>query len=67
MILRHSSAKYLRQTIFLTSYETPETRSLFNSLQNVCGRVRTTHAWAGVRVPDGIEQVRVYSRPQRKS
>ncbi len=64
-MIQSRSAKYLRQTILLTSHETPETRSLFNSLQNVCGRVRTTHTWSGVRVPDGIEQVRVYSRGRR--
>ncbi|KAF8336261.1 digestive organ expansion factor [Cantharellus anzutake] len=49
-------AKHLRRTIMMTSYETPEIRSLFTSLQNVCGRVRTTHSWEGVKVPEGIEQ-----------
>lgn len=56
------SAAYLRQSIFLTAYETPETRSLFNTLKNVEGKVRTECRWLPVSVPQGIEQVgRVFS------
>ena len=53
---RHSAA-YLRQSIFLTAYETPETRSLFNTLKNVEGKIRTERRWLPVSVPQGIEQV----------
>ncbi|KAH9839237.1 digestive organ expansion factor [Rhodofomes roseus] len=50
-------AAYLRQTILLTAYETPETRALFNgSLNNVAGKVRTERLWKPVEVPEGIEQ-----------
>ncbi|KAH8107233.1 digestive organ expansion factor [Cristinia sonorae] len=49
-------AAYLRQSIFLTAYETPETRSLFNSLKNVAGKLRTERRWSPVSVPDGIDQ-----------
>ncbi|THH30402.1 hypothetical protein EUX98_g3765 [Antrodiella citrinella] len=31
-------AAFLRQSIFMTAYETPETRSLFSSLKNVAGK-----------------------------
>ncbi|KAI0675384.1 digestive organ expansion factor [Trametes maxima] len=51
----HSS--YLRQTILLSAYETPETRALYNhSLKNVAGRVRTERRWSPVDVPEGIDQ-----------
>ncbi|KAH9948966.1 digestive organ expansion factor [Amylocystis lapponica] len=40
------NAAYLRQTILLTAYETPETRSLFN--------VRTIRRWSPVDVPRGL-------------
>ncbi|KAL6300475.1 digestive organ expansion factor [Sparassis latifolia] len=50
-------ASYLRQSILLTAYETPETRALFNhSLKNVAGKVRTERRWAPVEVPEGIDQ-----------
>ncbi|KAH9963872.1 digestive organ expansion factor [Russula dissimulans] len=50
-------AAYLRQTVLLSAYETPEIRSLFNqSLKNVEGRVRTFRRWAPVQVPDGLDQ-----------
>jgi len=56
-ILILCSAAYLRQTVLLSAYETPEIRSLFNqSLQNVEGRVRTFRRWAPVQVPDGLDQ-----------
>lgn len=54
--MRCSSA-YLRQSILLTAYETPEIRALFNSsLKNVAGKVRTEKRWSPISVPDGIEQ-----------
>ncbi|KAI0916433.1 hypothetical protein AcV5_006869 [Taiwanofungus camphoratus] len=50
-------AAYLRQSVLLTAYETPETRSLFNnSLKNVAGKVRTERRWTRVDVPEGIDQ-----------
>ncbi|KAI0272246.1 digestive organ expansion factor [Russula aff. rugulosa BPL654] len=50
-------AVYLRQTVLLSSYETPEIRSLFNqSLKNLEGRVRTIRRWAPVQVPEGLDQ-----------
>ncbi|EPT04571.1 hypothetical protein FOMPIDRAFT_1057882 [Fomitopsis schrenkii] len=50
-------AAYLRQSILLTAYETPETRALFNnSLKNVAGKVRTERKWSPVAVPAGIDQ-----------
>ncbi|KAG5639037.1 hypothetical protein H0H81_007650 [Sphagnurus paluster] len=52
------SAAYLRQSIVLAAYETPEGRSLFNSsLQNVAGKIRTQRFWSPIEVPQGIEQV----------
>jgi U3 small nucleolar RNA-associated protein 25 len=52
------SACHLRQSILLTAYETPETRSLFNSdLCNVAGKVRFDKKWYPVGVPDGLAQV----------
>ncbi|KDQ09561.1 hypothetical protein BOTBODRAFT_36967 [Botryobasidium botryosum FD-172 SS1] len=49
-------ASHIRQSIFLTSYEIPETRALFNSLKNVAGKIRTAPRWEGVKVPEGIKQ-----------
>jgi U3 small nucleolar RNA-associated protein 25 len=50
-------AAYLRQTILLSPYETPEMRNLYSSsLKNVAGKMRTEKRWAPVGVPDGIEQ-----------
>ncbi|RPD57540.1 digestive organ expansion factor [Lentinus tigrinus ALCF2SS1-7] len=50
-------AAYLRQTILLSAYETPETRALFNqSLKNVSGRIRTERRWKPTEVPEGIDQ-----------
>ncbi|KAF9467412.1 digestive organ expansion factor [Collybia nuda] len=52
---------YLRQSILLSAFETPETRSLYNmSLQNVAGKIRTEKRWPAVAVPEGIEQDFVY-------
>lgn len=57
-LLTSRSSAYLRQSILLTAYETPETRSLFNtSLKNVAGKIRTERRWNPVSAPDGIEQV----------
>ncbi|OSD06957.1 digestive organ expansion factor [Trametes coccinea BRFM310] len=48
---------YLRQSILLSPYETPETRALFNhSLKNVAGRIRTERRWSPIEVPEGIDQ-----------
>lgn len=52
------SAAYLRQSIFLTAFETPETRSLYNSyLTNISGKVRTDLRRSPIAVPEGINQV----------
>ncbi|KAI0335146.1 digestive organ expansion factor [Cubamyces sp. BRFM 1775] len=48
---------YLRQSILLSAYETPETRALYNhSLKNVAGRIRTEKRWPPIEVPEGIDQ-----------
>ncbi|KII92564.1 hypothetical protein PLICRDRAFT_50928 [Plicaturopsis crispa FD-325 SS-3] len=50
-------AAYLRQSILLSAFETPETRSLFSSsLKNVAGRIRTEKRWQPIPVPAGVEQ-----------
>ncbi|KAI9571122.1 digestive organ expansion factor [Boletus coccyginus] len=47
---------YLRQSILLSPFETPETRSLYNtSLKNVAGKVRVEKSWPVLRVPEGID------------
>lgn len=51
------SAEYLRQTILLTAYETPEIRSLYNNLKNVAGKIRLQKKWHPVQIPEGIDQV----------
>jgi U3 small nucleolar RNA-associated protein 25 len=50
-----NSAAYLRQSILLTAYETPETRSLYNSLRNVSGKMRTERTWPALHVPEGLD------------
>lgn len=51
------SVSYLRQTVLLSAYETPETRALFNqSLKNVAGKIRTEKRWTPIEVPEGIDQ-----------
>ncbi|KAI0295813.1 hypothetical protein B0F90DRAFT_1748553 [Multifurca ochricompacta] len=51
-------AAYLRQTVILSAYETPEIRSLYNqSLKNLAGKLRTFRRWVPVRVPEGLNQV----------
>ncbi|KAL0581931.1 rRNA-binding ribosome biosynthesis protein utp25 [Marasmius crinis-equi] len=50
-------AEYLRQSILLSAYETPETRALFNTnLKNVAGRIRQEKLWPPVDVPEGLHQ-----------
>ncbi|EKM57622.1 uncharacterized protein PHACADRAFT_115880 [Phanerochaete carnosa HHB-10118-sp] len=50
-------AAFLRQSVLLSAYETPETRALFNnSLLNVAGKVRTVCRWRPVPVPEGVDQ-----------
>lgn len=52
------SSAYLRQSIFLTAYETPEIRSLYNTkLKNVAGKARSDIRSGPVDVPQGIKQV----------
>lgn len=51
-------AAYLRQSVLMTGYETPETRSLFSSvLKNVAGKIRIEKTYAPIEVPAGINQV----------
>lgn len=57
---RNCSASYLRQTIMLSPYETPEFRHLFNdSLKNVGGKKRIEGSYSPVQVPEGVSQVRI--------
>lgn len=49
-------AGYLRQSILLSTYETPETRALYSSLRNVAGKIRTQKRWSPIDVPEGIDQ-----------
>ncbi|KAG6817500.1 hypothetical protein H0H87_008126 [Tephrocybe sp. NHM501043] len=50
-------AAYLRQSIFLAAYETPEARALYhNSLKNVAGKLRTQKHWSPIGIPEGIQQ-----------
>ncbi|GLB36998.1 putative utp25, U3 small nucleolar RNA-associated SSU processome protein 25 [Lyophyllum shimeji] len=54
-------AAYLRQSILLAAYETPEGRALYNtSLRNVAGKYRTQRHWSPIEVPEGIEQNFIY-------
>ncbi|TFK18290.1 digestive organ expansion factor [Coprinopsis marcescibilis] len=49
-------APYLRQTVLLSAFETPETRALYNNeLKNVAGKVRTEKRWQPVQIPAGID------------
>ncbi|KAI5123895.1 hypothetical protein M0805_005711 [Coniferiporia weirii] len=50
-------AAYLRQTIMLSPYETPEFRHLFNAtLKNVGGKKRIEGPYSPVQVPEGVSQ-----------
>lgn len=52
------SSEYLRQSILLSAYETPETRQLYNArLKNVAGKIRTDKRWPAIEVPEGVDQV----------
>ncbi|KAH7888881.1 DUF1253-domain-containing protein [Phlebopus sp. FC_14] len=49
---------YLRQSILLSPFETPEMRSLYNtSIKNVAGRVRVEKVWPALQVPASIDQL----------
>ncbi|GAA6014423.1 hypothetical protein JCM11491_007048 [Sporobolomyces phaffii] len=53
-------ARYLRQSILLSRYSTPETLSLFStSLHNQAGKLKTVDHYEGVmdQVPRGLKQV----------
>lgn len=52
------SAIYLRQSILLSAYETPDTRSMYNCLKNVAGKIRTEKRYNPISVPAGIDQVK---------
>lgn len=53
------SSIYLRQSIFLSPFDTPDIRSLYNStLKNVAGKVRVEKSWPALQVPASIDQVR---------
>ncbi|KAG9101162.1 rRNA-binding ribosome biosynthesis protein utp25, partial [Ceratobasidium sp. UAMH 11750] len=48
---------YLRQTIMLSAYETPQIRALFNNtklLRNVAGRVRQARQYGAAPIPEGV-------------
>ncbi|KAJ3773022.1 digestive organ expansion factor [Lentinula raphanica] len=50
-------SEYLRQSILLSAYETPETRQLYNArLKNVAGKIRTEKRWSPIEVPEGVDQ-----------
>ncbi|KAJ8495494.1 hypothetical protein ONZ45_g12828 [Pleurotus djamor] len=52
-----SHAGYLRQSILISAFETPETRALYNSqLKNVSGRMKIEKRWSPVDIPEGINQ-----------
>ncbi|KAH7913241.1 digestive organ expansion factor [Hygrophoropsis aurantiaca] len=49
---------YLRQSILLSAFKTPEMRSLYNqSLKNVAGKVRIDKSWPAIQVPASIDQL----------
>lgn len=49
---------YLRQSIFLSPFETPELRALFNTtLKNTAGKVRVEKTWPVIQVPESIDQM----------
>lgn len=56
-LINPCSAMYLRQSILLSAYETRDTRSLYNSLKNVAGKIRTEKRYSPIDVPAGINQV----------
>ncbi len=55
---KYHSASYLRQSILLSPFETPEFWHLFNGyLKNVAGKKRIESSFSAVQVPEGISQV----------
>lgn len=51
-------ARHLRQTILLSSYETPQIRAFFtNELRNLAGKIRFETRYDGVKIPEGMKQV----------
>jgi hypothetical protein len=56
-----ASSAYLRQSIFLSPFETPELRALFNTtLKNTAGKVRVEKMWPAIQVPESIDQVSTF-------
>lgn len=51
------SASYLRQTIMLSPYETPDFRHIFSGLKNLGGKKRVESPYSPVQVPEGVTQV----------
>lgn len=52
------NARYLRQNILISAYETPQMRSFFvNGVRNVAGKVRFERRGSGVQVPQDVKQV----------
>ncbi|KAL0956761.1 hypothetical protein HGRIS_002880 [Hohenbuehelia grisea] len=50
-------AAFLRQSILLSAFESPETRSLYNNrLTNVSGKIRNEKRWPAVEIPEGVNQ-----------
>ncbi|KAF8639569.1 hypothetical protein AX17_001471 [Amanita inopinata Kibby_2008] len=48
---------YLRQSILISAFETPDMRSVYNStLKNIAGKIRTEKRWSPIEVPEGINQ-----------
>ncbi len=56
-LMSSCSAAYLRQSILLSAYETPEMRSLYINLKNVAGKIRTIKLYKPIEVPAGLAQV----------
>jgi hypothetical protein len=55
------SSAYLRQSIFLSPFEGPEFRALFNTaLKNTAGKVRVEKIWPAIQVPESIDQVSAF-------
>lgn len=62
ILIHDESAAYLRQTIALSPYDTPEFRNLFNAyFKNAAGKKRIEAAYSPVQVPEGVSQVRSLS------
>ena len=49
-------APYFRQSILISSFDTPELRAMYNNeLKNLAGKVRIEKRWAPVEIPDGVK------------